>query len=504
MRHLSWILAAVSLCLVLGLLLLLRDKPIGGDRGASERTLTFYCAMGVNQPVREIIKRYEEQEGVKVRVIFSGSKKLFAPMKLDSKADLYLAADSSYMADAEAAGIVVHETIPIAHQRPVIVVNKANPVEIENLDDLTKPGLRLFLANPKFAAIGKATRSILGPERWERLWEKKTTPCETVTLVAQQVSLESTGVGIIWDANVKQYPNLKFIQVPEFEQKKSQITVGVLGRSAQPTEALRFARFLTASDQGLEVFKQAGYDVVEGDVWQRTPKILFYAGGLNREAVKDVLQEFEEREGVRIQSLFAGCGSLVGRMDPEGLAERPDIYFACARDYMDLVADLFYEPVDVSGTDMVIGVPHGNQDVNSLADLAKPGLKIGLCHAEHSALGALSRKLLEKHSLREAVERNARDYTATAPALVTKLSADALDAAIVYRANATVEAERGRIDIVSIEDESAYARQPIAVGVFSSHRQLCERLVQAILAGESKNRFEALGFDWYGGAEARE
>lgn len=502
MRNPFWIAASVSLTLMLGLLLLLRDHspgpgaPGGGPESAS--TLHFYCAMGLNEPVRKIIKEYEERTGVKVRVTFSGSKNLLSPMKLDQRADLYLAANDTYMDVAEEAGIEIRETIPIAHQRPVIVVNKKNPHKIEKLEDLTQPGLRLFLANPDFAAIGKVSRSILGPEKWRKLWDKRKTDFETVTEVAQQVNVEPTGVGVIWDANVKQYPDLKFVRAPEFEQNKSLIVIGVLGRSDQPTQALHFARFLAAADRGLKTLQDAGYDTVEGDYWADKPSIFFYSGGLNREAVIGTLQAFEKREGAQIKTMFAGCGFLVGRMNPDGLAERPDIYFACANEYMNRVRDLFYEPMDVSGTDLVIGVPHGKQDVAKLADLAKPGLKVGLCDARQSALGALSRRLLEKHDLREAVERNARDYAGTAPALIAKLSADALDAAIVYRANATSEAKHGRVDIVPINDPLAYARQPIAVGRFSRHFQLCERLVRAILAADSRRRFEALGFDWYG------
>ena len=466
------------------------DTP-GGD-------LELYCAMGANEPVNEILKQYEKLYGVRTRVIYDGSKKLFNPIIVSGRGDLYLAADASYMDEARTAGIEIHETIPIAFQQPVIAVRNDFPFKMETVEDLKQDGIRLFLADAKLAAISKVVKKHLGQEKWASLWQRRVTGCDTVTQVANSIVLEKTGAGIIWDSSTRQYPDLKFIRIPELAVERSQITIGVLGSSRKATSALRLARFIAAADKGLNVFSEAGYDVVDGDVWAERPEIIFYGGGLNESAVRQRLREFENREGVRINSLFTGCGTLVGRMNPQGLAEQPDIYFACASSYMDKVAELFGEPVDVSGTDLVIAIPHGKGDVKQLADLAKSGLKIGLCDAELSALGALSQHLLEKHGLLDTVERNAKDYPGTAPALVAKVAADALDAAIVYRANATPMVNSGKIDIVSINDHDAYARQPIAIGRFSQHPHLCDRLVKAILATESRERFEALGFDWYG------
>ena len=425
-------------------------------------------------------------------------------MKVSGRADLYLAADESYMDDAEAAGLDVRETLPIAYQRPVIVVHKDSPLDVQSIDDLRQDGVRLFLANPEHAAIGKVARSRLGDERWNALWRLKITATDTVTSVANNVAIERQGAGIIWDANLAQYPDLRIIRVPEFEAETNQITIAVLGSSTDPTNALHLARFIAARDEGLKVFAGAGYEVAEGDYWSEQPEITLFGGGLNREAVYETLKDFGHREGVKINHLFDGCGALVGRMDPDGLAEQPDVYFACATSYMDRVSDLFWAPVDVSSTQLVIAVPPGTTGTAQLADLAHPGLKVGLCDAEKSALGALSLDLLKAlPGVLEGVEKNARDYPGTAPALVAKVATGALDAAVVYRANATAMQRAGKLDIIEIDDVNAHARQPIAIGRFSKHRQLCQRLVEAILAAESRDRFESLGFQWYGGDEGR-
>ncbi len=493
----------VSVAMIVGLVWALKQNSGQGRSDNQDEVveLEFYCAMGLNKPIRKVIEAYEKESGVRMTYKFDGSGALLSSIAAAGRADLYLAADTTYMETARERGIDVREQFTIGYQRPVIAVYNGNPMGIKTLDDLARKDVRLYLADPQVAAISKVARKRMGDETWNKLWAAKLAQRPTVVAVANDVAGEKTGAGIIWDATAGQYPGIEMIEVPRFEQSKNQITLAVLGSSRNPTAALHFARFLTAADRGLDTLKQFGYDVVpNGDEWSDgKPVLQFFAGGLNEDAVKETIREFERREGIpRMTTRFAGCGTLVGLMNPGGLGERPDIYFACDSSYMSKVGSLFYESADVSVVDMVIAVPVGSTSVNTLDDLTKEGLKIGLCHPQKSALGVLSRNLLRKHKILEQVQRNLLDAPATAPELVSKIAADGLDAAIVYRANATAAKKQGLIRIITIDDPAALARQPIAVSLSSKHYHLAHRLVDAILSAKSRNKFQALGFRWNG------
>ncbi|MCH8048364.1 MAG: molybdate ABC transporter substrate-binding protein [Planctomycetes bacterium] len=506
MKNGIFIAAGVSILAIVGLLFLLKEDPRPtGDDQETGKPLELYCAMGMNKPMKEIIADYEETYGVRIVTQFAGSGTLLGSIQAAGTADLYLAADVAYMKTAEERGIKVREQFHIASQQPVIAVHKGNPLGIKGIDDLLSSSkVRLSLADPELAAIARAARKRLGDEIWDRLWAMKLTARATVTELANDVELEENAASIIWDATARQYRNIDIIPVPEFQTSKNAITIAVLGSSKRPTSALRFARYLTAPDKGLKAFEKFHYETVPGgDLWGdgTPPEIMFYAGGLNEVAVRDTISQFAKREGCKVATLFTGCGALVGRMkaaDQGGLGEQPDIYFSCDRSYMSKVQQLFYEPIDVSGTDIVLIVKPGNPDqINSLKDLADAkGIKIGLCHPVDSALGVLSRNLLKKAGHLGAIQAKLYDEPATAPLLVAKVAAKGLDAAIVYRANAQAMQQAGKVEIIDIDDPTARAFQNIAIGKFSHHKHLSRRLIDAIVSGASREQFETLGFDW--------
>jgi molybdate transport system substrate-binding protein len=491
------------------------DGDSTGDDIDSGRAIELYCAMGINQPVRQILADYEKRYRVKVTPIFAGSGELMGHIKASGAADLYLAADKSYNDKLEnTVGIAVKEILLIGHQYPVIAVHRGNPHNIKTIDDIVAKAkakkIRLYLADPKLTAISEKAQGLIGAEQWDRLWQQKITARPTVSTLANDIALEKDGVGIIWNTTAKQYDKIDMVDVPEFVKGKSEITIAVVETSKRPTSALRLARFMTARNEGLKIFEEHHYDVVQGDVWPDgnplaggKPEILVFAGGLNQEAVKATIAAFEKREGVDVICRFEGCGALTGYMKPtgQGIAERPDVYFSCATAYMSRVEELFWEPVDVSQTDMVIAVAKGNKhQITGLADLAKQGIKVGLCNKEKSALGGLAAKLLEKHGIYDDVRKNTLDFPVTAPALVSKVATGALDAAIVYRANATAQSDR--VEIIAINDPDAVATQPIAVGRESKHYYLSWRLINAILSNASRDKFLSLGFRWHGGRKA--
>ena len=124
-----------------------------------------------------------------------------------------------------------------------------------------------------------------------------------------------------------------------------------------------------------------------------------------------------------------------------------------------------------------------------------PGLRVGCAHPEKSALGALTVKLLD--NLKINLESNLTLDSATGDFLVNQLRAGSLDAVIVYRSNAL--ANSSTLDdaaIVEINDSSALAYQPFAIGLNTKHKNLMTRLYDALTSQQAKSDFEKIGFKW--------
>jgi len=494
---------SVKLCVVLAsivavavLVLLLLWTPGAERRPDSQRPLVLYCAAGLQPPVAELVKAYQDELGVAVQTQYGGSGTLLSNLRVAQIGDLYLAADVSYIRIAREQGLVA-ETIPLATQRPVIASAKGNPKKIQSAKDLLRNDVRVALGNPDAASIGKQTQTAMTKAGlWkdlEQAVKSRGVFKPTVNDLANDIKIGTVDVGVVWDSTAGQYSELEIV-APLSDDPNSavEVIVGVLRSSRQPAEALRFARYLSARDKGLEVFTRYHYTVADGDMWAKRPEILLFSGGVNRPAIEDTLTAFEEREGCRVTRVYNGCGILVAQMKA---GEKPDAYFACDVSFMHQVHDLFLDSVNVSETDILIAVPKGNpRGIASLGDLTKEGLKLGVANAEQSALGELTKRMLAGAGLLEAVMANVRSQTPTADMLVNQLRAGGLDAVIVYEAN--VSQVREHLDIVRLDVAGAKAIQPFAVAQGSRHKHLTQRLLDTITSAQSREKYKKAGFRW--------
>lgn len=456
--------------------------------------LVVYCAAGIKLPVEELAREYEKLFGVQVQLQYGGSGTLLANLSVARTGDLYLAADQGYLDLARSKGLVA-EALPLAMLRPVIAVRKGNPLNISTLDDLLQPNLRLALGHAQAASIGKQTKKILEEAGlWERIKNKATVFKPTVTEIANDLKLGAVDAAIIWDATANQYEQIEAVRVPLFDKAVKEVLIGVLNSCRKPAAALHFCRYLAAWDKGAKVFQKYGFQTLEGDIWSDRPRIVLFSGGVNRLAIQQTITEFEAREGVEVATVYNGCGILVAQMKA---GQRPDVYFACDVSFMTQVADLFIDTEDVSRTAIVIAVAPGNpQGIHSLKDLARSGLSLGLANAQQSALGALTRTLLERLRIYDEVMFNVRSQTPTADLLVNQLRTGSLDAVIVYRAN--LSQVRDKVDIIPIDNSLAQAVQPIGLAKQSRFPQLTSRLISAIVSSGSEKRFREAGFEWLG------
>lgn len=457
-----------------------------GDGGA----LVVYCAAGIKPPVAAVAREYEETYGVTVQLQYGGSGTLLSNLRVARRGDLYLAADSSYI-DLARKQRLVDEAIPLARVRAVIVFRKGNPKGIESLDDLFRDDVSVALGNPDAASIGKLVRDVLTESgQWEELERKARVFKPTVNEVANDVKLGAVDAGIVWDATLANYPDLEMVGAPVFDEVAHEVTIAVLRSCRHPTGALHFARYLGARDKGLERFAEAGYTPVDGDAWAERPDVTFFCGGINRVAVEQTIKEFEEREGVRVNVVPNGCGILVGMMKT---GQNPDAYFACTEPFMNAVADQFDRPTALSETEVVVLVRAGNpHNIRSLADLTKPGLKVGVTNPQQSALGTLTQEILQKQGLLEALQENIQTQQPTADQLILQMRTGSLDAAIVFEANTAYD----DVEVVRLDHPLARARQPIAVGRNSEHKHLMGRLLDALSSAQSEQRFKSAGFRW--------
>jgi ABC-type molybdate transport system substrate-binding protein len=281
----------------------------------------------------------------------------------------------------------------------------------------------------------------------------------------------------------------------------------VLKSARDSAAAYRFARYLTARDKGLAVFRSFGVQPVDGDVWAQRPELTFFCGAVNRRVVDRIVQEFAHEEGVVVNTVFDGCGILTSRMKsidrqrPE--LGFPDLYMACDRYYLDdipQVRDWFQEAEYVSEADLVLVVRKGDDRVRELADLVKPNIRVAIGQPDQCTIGVLSWRLLAAAGVADAL----REKLANADEVVVEKSSSShlvpdvvtghIDAAIAYVTDTL--SVRDQIDVYPIRLPHSAAIQPLSIARSSDHKQLARRLFRRI--AESRSAFETAGFRYRG------
>jgi molybdate transport system substrate-binding protein len=490
--HPAWLAFGGSVALLAGLgFLLWSGSQPPGPSGA----LTLHAAAGLRAPLEDLAREYQQEFGQEVRLNFGPSHSVLTQLEIGKEQiDLFLPADDIYI-DMAREKDLVNEVLPLARMTVVVVVRPDFDKPLRTWDDLVGGDVRVVLS-AKATAIGQLAEDHLHKTgRWDALEKRLVTRPGTVNETASTVQIKSADAGIVWDAVAHQVPELRVVRLPELEGVTARVQVAVVKRSPHAPDALRLARYLAAPDRGLRRFREYGFTPVEGNeaFGAARPRIVVYAGSMLRPAVEQTIKEFAEREGVDIVTEYNGCGILVGMMRTR---EKPDVYFACDPQFMNKVSDLFETPQVISSNQLVIAVPKGNpHGLQTLKDLGKPGLKVGVGHEQQCALGAITRETFLQSGTYAAVRKNVVVESPAGDLLVNQLKTGSLDAVVAYRSN--VEPFKDTLDAVPVTGiPCAAPQQPIAISRTTAHPQLVRRLVEAIRSAESRERFLHLGFGW--------
>ncbi len=486
------VLAMLGSLAVLATSLVLLSRPDKASKSL-EKPLMLFCAASNRAVVEAIRLDYEKEFGRTVQVQYGPSQTLLASMEVAHTGDLYLPADDSFLKIAQDKKLVA-EVLPLATMQPGVAVLKGNPKRIQSLDDLLKDNVRFFQASIEASAIGKLTRQAFSDsQRWEEIDGATDAYRSTVTDVANDVLVGAADAGIVYDAVLHTFPGLEFVSIPELSSLRSQVSVGIVAHSDQPTAALHFARYLAAADRGGRHYEEFGFATEKQEIWSDVPELAIFAGSMLRPAIDDTIAAFEKREGVRVTTVYNGCGILVAQMKTGQL---PDAYFACDKEFMSQVKEYFPNPVDVSENELVILVQKGNPlNVRSLKDLTREGVRVGIGHEKQCAMGWITQNTFREGGIQNEVMANVTVQSPTGDMLVNQLRAGSLDAAVAYLSNAAGAAEHlDAIEITGIE--CSVATQPWAIASKSKYPLTASRLFERICSADSQDLFLAEGFRW--------
>jgi len=512
-RHGHWRLP-IAACLVLAPIIL---AGCSGETGQGE---PLHCYVGgtMRPAMEELARLYEKDTGRKVVLDFGDSGACIIKAETARRGDLVVVHDPFH-------GAIEHKALTVdawtmATLEPMIAVAKGNPKHIQGLKDLTQPGLRVVLTDETYSTAGHVNRVMFRKAGIEKTIEPNVvTRLRAGGEAANAVVIGHADATIVWNAVIylrqskldgipiepayRAVPNVDAVTSPTFgpvDMGRIRVTIDVLGFSKQPEAARAFAEF-AASPRAAEVWSRFGFSPATGEKHlvvsparagaadKAKGSLYLYAGAGLRPAMEDVARAFTARTGAQVQCDYGGSGMLISRLR---LARTGDIFMPGDTWYVELAENegLIASKADVCWFVPVILVEKGNpKNVRTLADLARPGVRLGLGNPKACQVGRASEEIVAKNKIdAAAIEKNLVFSSVTVNELGLQVVTGKLDAAIIWDAIAAQYADRA--DVVPIPPgQNVFSRVAVGVLKSSKDRALADEFVKFLQSDDGQAIF---------------
>ncbi|MEM7799884.1 MAG: molybdate ABC transporter substrate-binding protein, partial [Chloroflexota bacterium] len=235
----------------------------------SPEPITVFAASSLTDAFEEMAQAFETEHGeIDVLLNFAGSSQLAVQRREGASADLFASAHEAQFEAVVAEGLVASEgPVVFATNRLTIVTSLENEGEINQLEDLSRPGIDLILAL-EGVPIRTYTNDIVSrlPAATQRaFYANLVSEEDNVRRVAAKVALGEADAGIVYisDLTPDLRNQLNQVEIPESQNALATYPIGRLANAPQPEAADAFIDFVL-SPAGQEILARSGFGPAEG------------------------------------------------------------------------------------------------------------------------------------------------------------------------------------------------------------------------------------------------
>ncbi|OAT79531.1 molybdate ABC transporter substrate-binding protein [Desulfotomaculum copahuensis] len=238
---------------------------------------------------------------------------------------------------------------------------------------------------------------------------------------------------------------------------------------------------------------------VQGSTSQATggkEALLVYSGAGLRKPMDEIGRVFTKKTGIPVTYTYAGAGQNNSQIL---LTKKGDV---CIPGDITELNPLKKENLVGWNKKVVyhrpaLAVPKGNPaGIHSLADLARPGVKVVLGDPKANPMGKLSDAVLKHAGLLEKVDRNVVARTPTINELLIYLSMKQADAAIIGAEN--YPGFKDKVDLVPVPElEKVSMVVPVAVLTCSKQSEKARQFAEFVASNEARAIWKKNGFKPY-------
>jgi len=234
---------------------------------------------------------------------------------------------------------------------------------------------------------------------------------------------------------------------------------------------------------------------VGGCTQEETKEVTAFCGSASKPAMEEAAQAFTETTGIEVYLNFSGSGTMLSQMK---VSKSGDLYIPGSPDYMTMaVNDGVVVPESVQIVSYLVPailVPEGNpKNIKKLADLAGPGIEVGIGNPEGVCVGLYAYEILEYNNLLAEVEPNIVTHAESCSKTASLVALKSVDAILGWR---VFSEWHDTIDVVYLEPEQVprISYIPGAISTYTENRESALKFLDFLVSPEGQGIFSRWGY----------
>jgi molybdate transport system substrate-binding protein len=222
----------------------------GAESGA--RSLTVLAAASLTESFTRIAEDFEvHNHGVRVDLSFGPSDGLAAQIREGAPADVFASASPAWVDDVATNGPGVTDRAVFARTSLVVIVPADDPADIDSIEDLSGPEVKLVVAAPGVPAGDYAREALNRAGIADRVEPNIVSNEEDVKAVLQKVVLGEADAGMVYRTEVTSdvRSKLEVIEIPEEVNVVAIFPIAIVRGTAAPALAREFVAFVLGPGQ---------------------------------------------------------------------------------------------------------------------------------------------------------------------------------------------------------------------------------------------------------------
>jgi molybdate transport system substrate-binding protein len=226
-------------------------------------------------------------------------------------------------------------------------------------------------------------------------------------------------------------------------------------------------------------------------------EISVFAGSASKPALDEAAGIFGKQTGAKVYLTYGGSGTVLSQME---LSKTGDVYIPGSPDFLvkaekDKVTDPTTTKIAAYLVPAINVQPGNPKNIQSLSDLAKPGIKVGIANPTTVCVGLYAVEILDNNQLLTDVYKNIITQASSCDNTATLISLKSVDAVMGWSVFHSWDPKN--IDTIYLKPEqiSRLAYIPAAISTFAKEKDTAAAFINFLISPGGQQIFQKWGYD---------